>query len=103
MSASTNRPFHIIARFNKTSWVYGRGGFHTKTSVTPLIRESVPEAIDGFTEDMSNEVTLVISPDLKNGDKCILNCVTTSTDFETGYVDDWHWTANKYNKQQETK
>jgi len=92
----------IIARFSKSSWVDRRGGFHTKNSVIPLIRESVPEAIDGFAEDMGNGVALVISPDLQDGDKCVLNCIVTSRDSETGYVDDWHWTANKHNEQQET-
>jgi hypothetical protein len=100
MSASPKRPFYVIARYTKTSWVDRRGGFHTKVSVTPLIRESVPEAIDAFKEDMSNECALDISADLQGGDKCALNCIVTSTDFETGYADDWHWAAIKHNEQQ---
>ena len=101
MSASPKRPFYIIARYSKASWVDGRGGFHTKVSIKPLIRESVPEAIDSFKEDMSNGCAVDISSDLQNGDRCALNCIVTSKDYETGYADDWHWTAIKYNEQQE--
>ena len=96
-----SRHFYIIARYSKTSWVDKRGGFHTKVSIQPLIRESIPEAIDAFRADMREGCALDISAELKNGDKCALNCIVTSTDFETGYADDWHWTAIKYTEQQE--
>ena len=91
----------LFYRVERSAYVQGRGEYGERTRTRFLKRKSCPgcedceRQLEAFQSDMGEGASVEINPlpDVQFPQPRLyqLSCVVTSTDWETGYADDWTW------------